>query len=56
MVNMSDVIGDDFLVNRTARGGATGPAGGGAGTLGKTASSMRVVVKTLKKNADENAR
>lgn len=46
VVNMNEMIGDDFLVNRTR---------GGTGTLGKT-SSMRVVVKTLKKNADENAR
>ena len=43
---MSEMIGDDFLVNRTRSA---------TGTLGKP-STMRVVVKALKKNADENAR
>lgn len=45
-MNINEMLGDDFLVNRTRPG---------MGTLGK-ASSLRVVVKTLKKNADENAR
>ncbi len=50
---MSEMLGDDFLVNRTPA------AGGGGGRNNPPAgrpNTMRVVVKTLKKTADENAR